>query len=246
MAVELVGEQTLEKGGGLLFGGSIQSGRLPRGFAALDDERRPAGAVLVCVHAPETVLVGLEIEGEGRKRLRRAEPDEPVRPQIDARPDATLEQATHRAVGAVGRDHQIGVAKRIEARHLTVEQHFHACRARLLLQHAQQRVAAHAAEPMACRRDALAVIVHLDVVPVHEVVGDHPIGLRVRFGNASHGGIREDDAKPERVIRPIALDHANLVFGVGLLHQPGEVETARSAAHTDDAHHSSIALTRRG
>ena len=92
MAVELVGEQPLQKRRALVLGRAIEARGAPRLVAALDDERRAARLVLVRVHAPQAVLVALEIERERRERLRRAEPDEAIRPQVDGGLNAVAEQ----------------------------------------------------------------------------------------------------------------------------------------------------------
>ena len=240
MAVELLGEQSFEKVGRLLLRRAVHARGLPRRLAALDDERRVFRTVLVRVHAPEAMTVVLEVKREGGERLRRSEPDEPVRPHIDRRPDPIAEQAARGAVEAVRRDGEIGVANLGEARDLAFEQQVDARRARLFLQHAQQRVAAHAAEAVAGRRDALAAIVHLDVVPVHEVPRDAAVGLRVGVGDGRHRRIREHDAESERIVGAIAFDDADLVSGIRFLHQHGEVQTAGAAADADDPHHTNF------
>ena len=51
-----------------------------------------------------------------------------------------------------------------------------------------------------------------------------------------HRRVGEDDAPAERVVRPVALDHRDLMRRVLLLHQEGEIEAGRAAADTDNAH----------
>jgi hypothetical protein len=242
MPLELVGKDTLQELHGLRFVGAIQAGAHPRIVPALDDERRAVWRVLVGVHAPEAVLGVLEVESKRGKRLRRAEPDKPVRTDVDGcphRPAAASgirEQPSHGTVHAVGGHDQVGISELVETVHFALELHLHACRACLLLQHVQQAMAAHAAEAVAGRSDRLAAIVHLDVVPVNELACDRAVGVGVGLGDASHRGVREHHAKAERVVGTIALEDENLVARVGLLHQHGEEESAGSAADTHDAH----------
>src|SRR5262245_58587593 len=237
MTVELVGEQRFEEGRGLFFGRAVHAGGFPRRLAAFDNERRSAWRVLIRVNAPESVIVALEVKGKGGKRLRRPEPDEPVRPQIDRGLDPILEQLTDGAVGAVGGDDEVGVVILLETANFALEQHFDAGGARLLLQHAQQRVAAHAAEAVSGRGDPVAAIVHLDVVPVHEVAADAAKRLGIGFGDAGHRRVGEDHTKTEGVVGTVALDDSDVVARIRLLHQAGEVKAARSAADADDVHH---------
>jgi hypothetical protein len=237
VAVELLGEKAFEKCGGLLLVRAIHSRGLPRVLTTLDDERRAIRAVLIGMHAPETVIVVLEIKRERRKRFARAKPHEPIRPLIDRRVDAILKQPAHRTVGPVGGDDEIGITEIVERRDFTFEAQIDAGCTRLLLQYAQQRVPAHAAEAVTGRRDALAAIVHVDVVPMHEVARDAAVRLRVRIGDARHRRVGEHDTESERIVRAIAFDDANLMAWIRFLHQHGEVQSAGAAADADDAHH---------
>src|SRR5262249_40641481 len=103
--------------------------------------------------------------------------------------------------------------------------------------HAKQCVAAHAAEAVPGGRDPLAAIMDLDIVPVHEVATECAVCLRIRVRDSGHRRIGEDDAEPERLVAWIALDHADLVAWVGLLHQHGEIQPAGPAADADDPHY---------
>ncbi len=76
----------------------------------------------------------------------------------------------------------------------------------LLLEHAQQRVTAHAAEAVSGRAEHLAAVVHVDVVPVDEVFRDAAVGVRIGVGNTGHRGVGEHDAEPERVVGAVTLD----------------------------------------
>ena len=237
MALELLREQTFQERRGVLLGRGIHAGGSPGFLAAFDDERGAARRVLIGVHAPQAVRSVPEIKGERRKRPCRAEPHEPVRTQIGGDGDMPSEELPHGAVRTVGGDNQIGVGKRVEARDFMLEEYVHAGGAGLLPQHVEERVPAHAAEAMPGRRDPLAAVVHLDVVPVHEVPRDLTIGLRVGVCYARHRGVREHHAESERVVRTIPLDHPNLVPRIRFLHQRGKVQTAGAAADTDNAHY---------
>src|SRR5205807_9441156 len=104
MSVELIAEETFQKGRSLRFRGAVHTGGPPRFVAALDDEGRAIRAVLIRVHAPEAVIVVLEIERERRKRPRRAQPDESIRPDVQGGLYAIVEEPADRAVAAVGCD----------------------------------------------------------------------------------------------------------------------------------------------
>ena len=154
------------------LGRAIEAGGPPRLVAAFDDEGRESRFVLIRVHAPQPVLVALEVEREGGKRLRRAEPDEAIRPGVGDRLDAVLRQPPHGAVDAVAADHEVGLGKRRQRRDLRFELQLDAGGRRLLLQHAEQRVPAHPAEAMPRGAQDLPAVMHVDVVPVHEMFRD--------------------------------------------------------------------------
>src|SRR6266508_4745867 len=79
VALQMVREQRFEVTDCGVFFRVLEPCRWPRFFTAFDDEGRHARSVLIRVHAPQSVVVVTEIKRERRKRLARAEPDEPTR-----------------------------------------------------------------------------------------------------------------------------------------------------------------------
>src|SRR5690606_8047638 len=105
----------------------------------------------------EAVFIGLEDEGEGVQRQRRAEPDESVRPPVQMRPEGFLPALAHQAVDAVGADQQVAVAaQRLEILLLVLKMQLHAVVAAALLQDLQQLLARQTAEAVPAGADALA------------------------------------------------------------------------------------------
>ena len=163
---------------------------------ALDDEGRTPRLVLVRVHAPQPVLVLAEVEGEGGERLRRAQPDEAVRAPVER--SARSGPPTARAPASSRRRKRARGPTRTDPRwtvfpsstrgvspppstnpvNSVSKRIVDAERRRLLLQDRQERLAAHAAEAVPRRPHDLTAVVDVDVVPVHEGVGDR----RVRDG----------------------------------------------------------------
>ena len=108
MPLQLCGEEPLAESDRLVLADPVHAGSAPRFLRCLDDERRVALLVLIRVHAPEPVFVPLEIEGEGGKRPRRAQPDEAVRAVVETRLELLLELLANGAADPVGRYEQIG------------------------------------------------------------------------------------------------------------------------------------------
>jgi hypothetical protein len=108
VALELLCEETLEKGGALGLRRAVEARRAPRFVAAFDDEGRPPGLVFVGMNPPQAVFAALEIEREGGKAFRGSEPDESIGPNVLGNRQAIGQERANRAVGAVGADDQIG------------------------------------------------------------------------------------------------------------------------------------------
>ena len=108
------------------------------------------------------------------------------------------------------------------------------CAARL--QDIEQALAADAAEAVAARADLAAADVDLDVVPVVERAEDGVGGRRVGFAQVAERLVGEHDAPAERVVRAVALDHADAVRGRLPLHQQREVQAGGTAADAHDVH----------
>src|SRR4029450_4959425 len=89
------------------------------------------------------------------------------------RPEARRELVADLRIQAIRRNDQImRLGKIRRALDLGLETQFHAELASPLLQQDQQLLAPDAAETMAGRNDALAAIVHRNVIPIGEVPAD--------------------------------------------------------------------------
>ena len=182
-------------------------------------------------------MLGLaELEGEGIELLVGAEPDIAVGPHHHVGLEDAGIFVAEAGIDAVGRYDQVGVGEFLVALDLVLEHQLDAEFLAAVLQDVQHLLAADADEAVAAGADLAALEDELDVVPVVEGHLDGLGGLRVPLAHRLHGGVREDHAPAERVVRAVALDHRDLVLGVLLLHQEGEVESSRAAANTDDAH----------
>ncbi len=236
LALQRLGEQRLaELHRGVLIGG-VEPVRAPYRLRALHDERRGVGVELVDVRLEPPVLGALEVEGERVEQFVRPEPDEAV----GARHDVGLEHLGVRTANAridpIGRDDEIGVGIRQVRIHLGFELQLHAERLTAGLQDVQQLLAADAHEAMAPRANAAPLEAQLDVVPVAERLLDFVTGGRVPPPHVLHGRVGEHHSPPEGVVRLVALHHGDVVGGIELLHQQGEVEPGRPSANTHDAH----------
>ena len=98
------------------------------------------------------------------------------------------------------------------------------------MEHLQQLLARHAAEPVASRAHDRIAQVRLDVAPVPEQLADLAIGRLVGEFKVAQRLIREDHAKAKGVLGAIALMHHDFRRGEGLLHQDGEVQARRATA----------------
>ena len=148
------------------------------------------------------------------------------------------------AVDAVGGDDEIEVHQHLAVRlDLGLEAHHHAELAGARLQNLEQPLAADADEAVAARGDLRAVHMHVDVVPMRELV-DHAaraygvVGLEVL-----HRLVGEDDAPAERVARPVALEHHDLGIGRAQLHRDREIEPSRARADAGDLHGNGLEAT---
>ena len=104
------------------------------------------------------------------------------------------------------------------------------------LQDVEQPLATDADEAVSTRADRAPLELEDDVVPMGEGRLDRAGRLLVPAAQVRHGGVGEDHAPAERVVRVVALDHRDVVARVELLHQEGEREAGGAAADADDAH----------
>ena len=81
---------------------------------------------------------------------------------------------------------------------------------------------------------------------MEEGARDRALGVGIRLREVGEGRIGEDDPEAEGIVGPVALDHRDVVGGVGLLHEQGEVEPRRTGADADDLHAVIVSLGRLG
>ncbi len=118
--------------------------------------------------------------------------------------------------------------------HLGLEAHIHPEALGALLEDVEQRLAGESGEAVAARGQDLSLVVDLDVVPVREALGDGLVALAVGLGEVMHGGVGEDHAEAKGVVAAVALEDGDLVGGIGLLQQDGQVQPSRPAADAND------------
>src|SRR3712207_6710858 len=116
----------------------IEASSVPGLVTTFDDECRARWLVLVGVHAPQAVLIVLEVEGKRGEWLRRAEPHETIRPQVHCRRQARREHTTHRAVHTIGGNHEIGAFEVRYGVDLMLELQLDTLGGGLFLQHTEQ------------------------------------------------------------------------------------------------------------
>ena len=194
---------------------------------------------LVRVRLEPAVRRLLECERERGEALARAQPHETAVAQLDVGRECVRVTRANAAVDAVGGDDDVGVER---ARTLRVvgdvrfERELHADVRAAALQDVEQPAPADAAEPVAAGAHGAAPHVHLDVVPVVEGAADRTCGGCVGALEVAERLVREHHAPAERVVRPVALDHAHGVARPRLLQQQRRVEAGGAAADAEGAH----------
>ncbi len=236
LALQVGREQPLAEIDGLLLVRLVQPMRLPHVFRALDDEGGGVRIELVDVRLEPAVLGLLEQEGEGVVQLVRAQPDVAVGPRHDVGAEDLGVAVADARVDAVARDDEVGIGIVQVGLGLLLEHQFHAQRLAAGLQDVQQLLAADAHEAVAAGADDAALEVQLDVVPVVEGLLDLVGRGAVPLAHVVHGGVGEHHAPAEGVVGLVALHHRDVVRGILLLHQQGEVKAGRAAADAHDLH----------
>ncbi len=233
MAFQPVGEQLLAEGHALGLLHLVEAVRLPDRFGRFYDEGRGLAVELVSVRLEPAVFGLHKIEGEGVKRLFGAEPDKAAFPRVDVGLEGLGVTRSDAAVEAVAGDHQVGVVllgEGLVVGHVGFEHQVHTQCQASVLQDVEQFLAADAAEAVAARTHAAALVEHLDVVPVVEGLTDQ----RGRFGiggaQVAQRLVGQHHAPAEGVERPVAFDHRDSQRRVAPLHQQGEIEAGRAAA----------------
>ena len=236
MSLQLFLEQSLTERDGFVFARLVETRFAPRRLRRLDDEGRVSVLVLIGVHAPQAMLVALEVEREGGEGARRAEPHESVRALIHARLEVIGIGRADDAVEAIGGDDEIGVGVGPGIDHLRADLEADPQRPAPDSEHLEQRLAREPAEPVSSGGDHEAAVVDVDVVPVREVAGHRVVRLGIGRGEVVLRRVGEDDAEAERILEPVALENGDLVAGMRLLHQDAEIEGRGPAPDADDLH----------
>ena len=158
-------------------------------------------------------------------------------PDVQARAEHVGVAGADGGVEAVGGEHQVVVpAEFLDVRRHGAEAQVDVELGAAALQQSQQFLAAHRGEALAADGVLLAPEVDVDVGPAGEalghVLGDHGVGV----ADSAEGLVAEDDAEAERVACGVAFPDGDLVVRVQLLHEGGEVQSARAAADDCDFH----------
>ena len=133
-------------------------------------------------------------------------------------------------------------AYRFDVLHLLPEGELHAEFGATGLEDGQQALPADAAEAVATGGDGAALEVNVDVVPVVERLDDGGVGLGVGLRQVAERLAGEDHAPAEGVVGAVPLEDGDVVGGVALLHEKGEVQARRTAADARDAHGGNLTL----
>ncbi|MNM71291.1 hypothetical protein D3C81_829520 [compost metagenome] len=239
VAVEVAREQLLAVRHALFLAHLLDAGGAPDRFRRFDDKGRGVVVEAVGMRLEPAVLGLLEGEREGIEQLVRAQPDKAALARIDVRLEGVGVAGADTAVQAVRGDHQVGLVlhrQRLVVGDIVLEYQPDAERFAARLQDIEQALAADADKAVATGADGAAADMDVDVVPVVE--GGIDLGSAVRVGllEVVHGGVGEHHAPAESVVRPVALDHDDLVGRVLQFHQQAEVQPGRSAANTKHSH----------
>src|SRR5437588_7765066 len=173
VAIEIPSKQLLAGRDRFLLAHAVETKAAPRLFRTFDDESRAVGREAVGVRPDPPVLGLLKREGEGVEHLRRAEPHELVRPDVDVDPERVRISVTEARIDAVRGDNEV-VAAPLGVRRVAfgLKRQQNAKFARAVLQYFEQALAADADEAVPARRDRLTAKVDVDVVPMRELGGD--------------------------------------------------------------------------
>ena len=99
----------------------------------------------------------------------------------------------------------------------------------------EQPLPADGGETMPSRGKDLPVVMHVDVVPGREILGEPFIEIGVGMLDASERFVGKDDPKPKGVIGGVSLPDLDLVLRVQQLDQGRQVQPRRPAADDCDA-----------
>ena len=237
VAAELGREHLLAGSDGFGLIHCIEAEPVPGRLRAFDDERRTivVKAIGVC---PDPACVSRnEREGERVEAFGRAEPDKAIGALLYVDGELVGMRLAKAAVDAIGGDHQVELAPRVEAgvAFMSVVQ-LDAESARARGQNVEQALAADADEAMSRRSDAHVLEMDFDVIPVREFLGNHPAGHRIVGHQIFDRLIGKDDAPAEGHAFGVALEQVNLVRRIAKFHRYGEVEASRTPTDACNFH----------
>ena len=237
MTVEQVFIEFRDVGDRVVLGRGFHARLLPRLVGSLDDPGAHFAVVLIGVQVPDSRVVLAEIERKGGQRFRGAEPDELVRPPVEARLEMVGIAVADPGIDAVRTEDQIGVRVDIfERLDLALKLHLDARVEAAFLEDQQQVLARHPAEAMPAGHNLLALVVGDDVVPVRECLPDAVVGIGIVIAEMPQRFGGKDDPEAERVVPLVLLVYPDAVGRIGLLHQKREVEACGAAADNLDLH----------
>src|SRR6185295_9038540 len=109
---------------------------------------------------------------------------------------------------------QIGLAgDAIDVRDLALERELDADLAASILEDRQEHLAGEAAKAVARGGDHRPAEMGLDITPVTKAAADPRHALRIFTLERAERLVRKDDAPPERVVGPIALENGDIALG---------------------------------
>src|SRR5258708_32381635 len=237
---EIGREQLLAECDRLVYAGLIEPVRRPGLLARFHDDRGEVLAELIGVNLKPAEVGLLERKSERRELLRRAQPNVPALAPLDAGAELLDLPRPGLAVGALGNHHEIRAAELIVVVDLVLEGLFHAQRGGALLENVEQLAARDAGETVAAGAHGLALEVHVDVVPVVELVDDARMRGCVRFEEISPVAVRKHHAPAAGVIRTVALEYLDGGARQRLFEQNRGIEAGGAAAHADNSLHTSL------
>lgn len=189
------------------------------------DQEGAHGRRVAVVMGVEGTAVGLD-EGlrQRLEALRGAVPDELVRGVGQRGAEIALEGAAYQRVQPVGSDDQIVPVELIDRMNRRVEARGDAGIDRALLQESQELEPADRGEADAVDGHAVAAQVQRDVLPALHVRRDRVDRLGVVGAQEFQGLIRKHHAKAPGRVGRVLFEQVDLILGVTLLPEIGEVE----------------------
>src|SRR5204863_7438529 len=93
-----------------------------------------------------------------------------------------------------------------------------------------------AGKAVAMNRNLFAAMNYVDIVPGFKVPRDFRVRRVVSRAQIAQSFAGKYHAPAERVVRPVTFVDCDLMRGIGLLHQDGEIHPRRAAANDFDFH----------